>query len=140
MKFELITLQGKKKDETVYEVILPTAAGEISVFPNHEPLVSLIIPGVIAIRQNKEDSDEKLDYFATSGGVLEINHVGVRALVDEADASEDIVEAEVQAALERAKNLREEATTQVELDEAKQLIDRHATQLKVAELRRRHHR
>ncbi|HRQ86714.1 MAG TPA: ATP synthase F1 subunit epsilon, partial [Candidatus Saccharibacteria bacterium] len=46
MRLQFITLRGIKVDSDVYEVILPTAAGEIAVFPGHEPLVSLAIPGV----------------------------------------------------------------------------------------------
>ena len=58
-------------------------------------------------------------------------------MVDEAEHGEDIVEAESQAALERAIKLRDEAKTQVELEKAHQLVDRHAVRLKVADLHRR---
>ncbi|HYG84001.1 MAG TPA: ATP synthase F1 subunit epsilon [Verrucomicrobiae bacterium] len=137
MQLELITLLGKKVDRAVYEVILPTANGEISVFPGHEPLVSLAVPGVIAVRYKKEDPDELLEYFATSGGIIEVSPRRVRVLVDEADHGDDIIEAESKAALERAMQLRETAKDQVELEQAHQLVDRHAVRLKVAELRRR---
>ena len=61
-------------------------------------------------------------------------------LVDEADHGDDIVEAESQAALDRALQLREEAADQVELEKARQLVDRHAVRLKVADLHRRRRR
>ncbi|HEX6257874.1 MAG TPA: ATP synthase F1 subunit epsilon [Candidatus Saccharimonadales bacterium] len=136
MQLELITLLGKKVDQEVYEAILPTADGEIAVFPGHQPLVSLAVPGVIAIRYKKEDPDSKLEYFATSGGIIEVSPTRVRVLVDEADHGDDIIEAESKAALERALKLRETAKDQVELEEAHQLVDRHAVRLRVAELRR----
>ena len=41
MKLRLVTLNGTKLDEEVYEAILPTADGEISVFTDHEPVVTL---------------------------------------------------------------------------------------------------
>lgn len=140
MKFQLVTLLGTKVDEDVYEVILPTAAGEIAVFAGHEPLVSLAVPGAIAVRHDKNDPDSKLDYYAVSGGVIEVSPQGLKVLVDEADSGEDIVEAESKAALERALKMRETAKDQVELEKASQLVDRHAVRLKVADLRRRHHR
>ena len=140
MKFQLITLLGTKVNQDVYEVVLPTAAGEIGVFPGHEPLVSIAVPGAIAVRNAKGEPDSKLEYFAISGGVIEVNPQGLRVLVDEADSGEDIIEAESKAALERAMKLRENAKDQVDLDKAKQLIDRHAVRLKVADLRRRHRR
>jgi len=51
-----------------------------------------------------------------------------------------IIEAETQAALERAIKARDEAGDQVEREKAKQLIDRHMVRLKVADLHRRKRR
>jgi F-type H+-transporting ATPase subunit epsilon len=140
VNFQLVTLLGAKVDKDVYEVILPTAAGEIAVFPGHEPLVSLVVPGAIAVRYNKGDSDEKLEYFATTGGVLEVAPEYVKVLVDEADSGDEIVESETKAALERALKMKDSAKNQIELEKASQLVDRHAVRLKVADLRRRHRR
>ena len=137
MNFQLVTLAGVKVDESVYEVIIPTVDGEISVFPSHEPLVTVAKSGVIAVRRDKQHDNDQMDYFAISGGVVEISADRVRVLVDEAEHGEDIVEAESQAALERAIKLRDEAKTQVELEKAHQLVDRHAVRLKVADLHRR---
>jgi F-type H+-transporting ATPase subunit epsilon len=137
---QLITLAGVKLDEPVYEVMLPTTSGEISVFPGHEPLVAVAKPGAIAVRRNKQDSDAQLEYFAITGGVIEINPVRVRVLVDEAEHGDDIIEAESKAALDRAIALRDSATNQVELEKAHQLVDRHMVRLKVADLQRRHRR
>lgn len=140
MNLELITVLGKKVDQEVYEVILPTADGEIAVYPGHEPLVSVAIPGAIAVRKNKSDDDSKLDYYAISGGVIEVSQKFVRVLVDEAVEENEIVEAETKAALDRAIKMRDNAKNQVELEKAHELVDRHAVRLKVASLRRRHRR
>ena len=138
MKFQLVTLLGVKVDKDVYEVVLPTKDGEIAVFPGHEPLVSIATPGAIAVRHARGDADDKLEYFAISGGVIEVRQDSLRVLVDEADSGEDIVEAESKAALERALKAQSEAKNQVELEQATALVDRHAVRLKVADLRRRH--
>lgn len=140
MNFQLVTLLGIKVDQEVYEVILPTSDGEIAVFPGHEPLVSIAVPGAIAVRHRKGDSDAKLEYFAISGGVIEVSPVSLRVLVDEADSGDDIVEAESKLALERALKMKSEAKDQVELEKASALVDRHAVRLKVADLRRRKRR
>jgi len=140
VNFQLVTLLGTKVDKDVYEVILPTAAGEIAVFPGHEPLVSLAVPGAIAVRYAKGDADDKLDYYAISGGVIEVSPEGLKVLVDEADSGDDIIEAESKAALERALKMKAEAKSQVDLEKATALVDRHAVRLKVADLRRRHRR
>ncbi len=141
MHLQLITLQGVSVDTDIYELIAPTAVGEIAVFPGHEPLVTLAAPGALAVRYEKSDKDTELEYFAVSGGVIEINPDGVRVLVDEADRGDDITETEAKSALERAQKLRGEAKNQVDIEKATQLIDRSMVRLRVAELhhRRRRH-
>jgi F-type H+-transporting ATPase subunit epsilon len=140
MQLQLVTLEGVQLDTEVYEVQLPTADGAIGVFPGHEPLVSIAVPGAIAVRYNKSDADSKLEFFAIGGGVIDIDQKRVKVLVDEADRGDDIVEAESKAALEKAIKLRDTAKNQVELEKAHQLVDRHMVRLKVAELRRHHRR
>ena len=140
MNLELVTLSGIKVNEEVYEVMLPTAAGPISVFKDHEPLVSMAVPGTIAVRRAKNDSDNKLEYFAVSGGVIEITGKRVRVLVDEADHGDDIVEAESKAALAKALEMKKNAKNELELEQATQLIDRHQVRLNVAGLRRKQRR
>lgn len=140
MRLELVTLMGTQLDTEVYEVALPTLAGPIGVFPGHEPLVSIAIPGAITVRYKRNDPDKLLDFFAISGGVIEIDQKKVRVLVDEADRGEDIIEAESKAALEKALAMQKNAHNTVELEKATALVDRHQVRLNVANLRRRHHR
>lgn len=139
MKLELITLDGTKVDNDVYEVIIPTPDGEIAVFPGHERLVTLATNGVISIRRNKTDLDAALEFFATYGGVVEISPTRLRILVDEADTADEIIEAEAEAAMKRAQEMKVAAKDSVELEKAQQLIDRSSVRLKVAGLRRRRH-
>jgi len=134
MNLKLVTFGGVKLDEMVYSVTIPTIDGEISVLPSHEPLVTVARDGVITVRRTKETQEE--EFFAISGGVVEIDQTGVRILVDEADHGDDIIEAETQAALERAIAARDNADDQIEREKAKQLIDRHLVRLKVADLQR----
>ncbi|HKX72885.1 MAG TPA: ATP synthase F1 subunit epsilon [Candidatus Saccharimonadales bacterium] len=136
MKLELVTLAGPKLQADVYEVILPTAEGSIAVYPQHMPLVTTIVPGVVTVRRSRTDSNDQLEVFASNGGVAEITKDSLRILVDEADSAEDIVEEEVREALDRAHKLKAEAKDALELAQAETLIDRQAVRLKVAELRR----
>ncbi|MGK2896523.1 MAG: ATP synthase F1 subunit epsilon [Candidatus Saccharimonadales bacterium] len=140
MNLQLVTLAGIQLDQDIYEVQLPTSAGPIAVFPGHEPLVSLAIPGAIAVRYKKGDADNKLDLFAVTGGVIEVTPDQVKVLVDEADYGDDIIEDETKAALTKALDMQKNAKDQVELEKATALVDRHQIRLNVAGLRRRHHR
>ncbi len=137
IKFELVTLDGIKHSEHVYEVQLPTPDGYIAVFQHHAPLISLASPGVISIRAKQNQPDDMMEHFATHGGVIEISDNTVRVLADEADAAEELSEAEIQKALEQAHKLRAEAKDQISLDHAQSLIDRQTVRLQVAGLRRK---
>ncbi len=138
--FELVTLDGTKFGEQVAEVVLPTPDGLIAVFPDHMPLVSLAVPGVISVRRRSGDSDSKLEYFATNGGVIEITGDTVRVLVDEADREDEVNEQEAQEAFERAIVAQRSARDRVSLEHAQAMVDRQASRLRVAELRRRKQR
>lgn len=140
IRFDLVTLDGTKFGEDVHEVVLPTADGYIAIFPDHMPLVSLAIPGVISVRRKSGDDDSKLRHFATNGGVIEIGNNIVRVLVDEADNEEEINEQEAQKAYEEARTMVREARDTVSLEHAQSLVDRQATRLRVAELKRRKRR
>lgn len=138
MQLELVSLDGVKFSAEAYSIILPTAAGQITVLPNHEPLLSQLVPGVISIRKQRNDPDHHIEHYATYGGVLEVGKDRVRVLVDEAAHGDEINEAEARRAHDEAVRLRKDAKSQVELDKAQALIDRHAVRIQVAGLRRRH--
>jgi F-type H+-transporting ATPase subunit epsilon len=139
MKLELITLGGIKLIDDVYEVLLPTPDGVIAVLPGHERLVTLAVSGVVSVRRNRTDRDDAMEHYATFGGIVEVSPQRVRILVDEADTADDIIEAEAQAAMDRAALLRDTAKDRVELAHAQVMMDRQAVRLKVAGLRKRAH-
>lgn len=136
MRLQLVTLDGVKFDKDIYEVILPTSTGNIAVFDNHEPLVTVAVPGVITVVDKAGDSAQVHEHFATEGGIIQIESHGVKVLVDEAAHGSEIIEEESQKALERAQELKAKAEDQVSLEHAQTLVDRETTRLKVAELRR----
>jgi F-type H+-transporting ATPase subunit epsilon len=137
IRLKLETISGTKFDDDVYEVQLPTMAGQIGVLPGHMPLISVATHGVIKIRRKATDPDDFMELFATNGGVIEISDDTLSVLVDEADAADDISEEEAQKAYELAQKMKAEAKDQVSLEHAQSLMDRHAVRLQVAGLKRR---
>jgi F-type H+-transporting ATPase subunit epsilon len=138
LRFKLVSLSGVQFDEEVYEVLLPTMEGTIGVLAGHMPLVSVAKTGVISVRRSAKDPSSALEYFACSGGVIEVAGGELSVLVDEADPADDINEAEAQAAYDRAQAMKAEATDEVSLERAQQMVDRHAVRLQVSSLKRRH--
>ena len=136
--FTLVALSGTKFDGDAYEITLPTLDGEIGVLQDHMPLVSVATTGVIAVRRDPKDNDTAREFFAISGGVIEISDNKLHVLVDEADNASEINEAEAEAAMERAKKMKAEAKDEVSLEHAQAMVDRHAVRLQVAGLKRHH--
>jgi F-type H+-transporting ATPase subunit epsilon len=137
---QLVTLDGVKVDEDVYEVLLPTMDGQIGVMPGHMPLISVANTGVVSVRIKPSDRDDLMEHYAISGGVIEVEKDTLRLLVDEADHADEINELETQKAYELAKRMKAEAKDEVSLEQAQSLMDRSAVRLQVAGLRRRNRR
>lgn len=138
MKLELVSLSGIKYSGDAYEVVIPTADGEIAVYPDHMPLISIAVPGVLTIRKSKGDT--QVENYATLGGVVEVSGDTLRILVDDVEHADELYEEEVKRAYEHAQKLKSEAKNAVDLEKAQALVDRHAVRLKVAELKRHHQR
>src|SRR5262245_49368874 len=99
MEFELLTLSGTKYSGTIKMVSLTTAEGQIGILPHHEPLVAKVVGGPVTVRPEKGEPE----VFATYGGLLEVTAQNrVRILADEADHADELVMADVEAALKRA--------------------------------------
>jgi F-type H+-transporting ATPase subunit epsilon len=138
--FQLVSISGKKFDDDVYEVILPTLDGQIGVLKDHMPLVSVATNGAIMVRRNPKDSDSSREFFATNGGAIEVSDNTLRVLVDEADRADDINKNEAKQALYRANKMKAEAKDQLSLDHAQQLVDRNEVRLQIAGLKRHRNR
>lgn len=134
---QLVTLKGVVLDADVTEVLLPTLDGQIGVLTDHMPLITVVSPGVISVRNKVTDTDSQIVNYASYGGVVEISNNVIRILVDEADNGDEINEQETQKAYDLAVKMKSEAKDQISLDNAQKLIDRQSVRLKVAEL---HHR
>lgn len=135
---QLVTLTGTKFDDDVYEVVLPTSDGEIGVLPGHMPLISAATHGIISVRRQQRDPDAAREFFAISGGVMQVEDDLLRIIVDEADHADTINEAEADEAHQRALSMKAEAKDQVSLEHAQALVDRTGARLEVAGLKRRH--
>jgi ATP synthase F1 epsilon subunit len=137
--FQLVSTKGTKFDGDVYEILVPAQGGTIALFEDHMPLISSCQPGIISVRKQSSDSDDEMESFATSGGVVQIDGKMVRFLSDEVTSSEELSEAEAEAAQKRAEELMSNAGDQVALHEAKRMLQHSSAKLHVARLKHRKH-
>lgn len=95
------------------EVILPTEMGELTILPQHRPLVGIVKPGVITVRSAAGEQ-----YVAVSGGVLEVQEDHVAILADTAEKAEDISVDRAEAARQRAQDLMSQKIKAEDVDYA----------------------
>lgn len=108
INFKIATPERVVYKDEVDSVTLPTKIGEITVLPNHIPLISILAPGEIIIKNNGEET-----LIAVSGGFVEVLSTKVVVLADSAEKSEEIDIARAEAAIERAKAMRETRATDI---------------------------
>lgn len=130
LQLEIITPLKSILKEEVDEIILPTETGEITILPNHVPLVTKIKPGEMIIKKG-----QKASFFAITGGFLEIIDNKVTILADYAVRAEDIEVAKAKEAEERAKQTMKEKGDKREFATAEADLRRAIVELHVA---RRH--
>ena len=105
IKFEIATLERVVLKQDVLQVTVPTKAGEITVLPDHIPLVSILKPGIIELKT----IDDKIDIISISGGFIEVLRDKIVILADSAERAAELDENRIKAAKERAKEAREKA-------------------------------
>jgi F-type H+-transporting ATPase subunit epsilon len=137
MQFELITPERIAFSEEVYEAILPTQTGQIAVFPNHIPLITLLKPGVISLRMKKGDADEAMEPVAVSGGFVEITGSTIKVMADTAERADDLDDMKIEQAKAEAKRAASEAKDSVAYADAIGRLEIEIAREKVKNIKRR---
>ncbi|MDD5750503.1 MAG: ATP synthase F1 subunit epsilon [Candidatus Pacebacteria bacterium] len=131
IKFKIVTPERVVYENEVDSVTLPTQTGEITVLPNHIPLVAALKAGELTARKNKEEFP-----MAVSGGLIEINKNEVIVLADTAEHAYEINEQWAEEARSRAlKLIQEKHKEEVDYTALTATIEKELARLKVA---RRH--
>ncbi|MDP2586731.1 MAG: ATP synthase F1 subunit epsilon [Candidatus Komeilibacteria bacterium] len=100
IQFKIATPEKVVYEAEVDQITLPTKMGEITVLPNHLPLVSVLLPGEILVKTGQEDLP-----LAVSGGFVEFTDNKMTILADTAERVEEIDEQRAEAARSRIKDL-----------------------------------
>lgn len=101
LQFKIVTPERVLLDETVDQVTLPTVMGEITVLPNHIPLVTQLAQGdIVAVI-----GDEFIP-VAVVGGFARIDGGEVAVLADFAEHVSEMSDEAIQAARQRAEEIK----------------------------------
>ncbi|MBT4850029.1 ATP synthase F1 subunit epsilon [Candidatus Parcubacteria bacterium] len=109
-KLKIVTPEKVLFEDEVLQASISTTMGQITVLPNHIPLVSQLAPGEVLVRFN--GTDESL--MAVSGGIVEILPDQMVILADTAERAEDIDEARAEEARKKAEEVLKTKTTDAE--------------------------
>lgn len=137
MKFKIATPERIMLETEVESLTLPTTMGEITILPHHIPLVANLASGEI-----KYKSEGKEDFFAVSGGVIEVQDGDqVVVLADTAEFGHEIDIKRAEEARERARALMLETVQDEEkFAGAAALLEKNLARLRVAKKHRTHTR
>jgi F-type H+-transporting ATPase subunit epsilon len=98
LRLEIVTPETTAYSEDVEMVTLPGSEGELGVFPNHVPLLTVLKPGELRVVRNGRASS-----LAVGEGFIEITAEKVSVLTDVALEAERIDESAAEQAVARAQ-------------------------------------
>jgi F-type H+-transporting ATPase subunit epsilon len=142
IKLKILTQQKVVFSDDVAEIVVTTESGEITILPNHSPLVSLVRVGEIKIRHT---NDKDLTPMTISSGIIEIRPSDLKKnipteviiLASRSEKLSDLVLLRAEEAYEKAKKTMEEKmSSESGLDEEnfekyQDLIDKELNRIKV---------
>jgi len=136
LKLEITTPDRPMFEGEVNSVSLPTPQGEITILPHHIPLISIVAPGAVTIRQGGREQ-----VLAVSRGVVEVDGKTIRVMVDTADRADELQEEAILKAKAEAEKQRHEKRADAEgFAEATAILERELARLHVVRRRRGAHR
>lgn len=112
LKFKIVTPEKIIYEDSIFQVSIPTMDGEITVLPNHIPLVSVLKAGELKIKDKEGEH-----HIAVAGGFLEVR--GNNEIIILADNAERAEEIDIQ----RAEEARKRAEERIKAAEKEQNID-----------------
>lgn len=132
INFKIITPEKTVYEDSVEQVTLPVADGEVTILPNHRSYIAALKAGEMMLKKNGEEI-----HLAVAGGFLEFNKNNLTVLADRAERAEEIDLQRAEAARKRAEELKKEKITDsAEYARVAALLEKEMARIRVA---RKHH-
>lgn len=129
-------------ERSIYEgeanfAVIPTVNGELGIYPRHEPVMSLVRPGVLRLTVPNEKEEVLV---AVAGGVLEVRPHKITVLADVAVRSSEMDEARAAEAKKAAEENLAKAQDSQSRAKAQAALEAAIAQLKTLDYIRTHKR
>lgn len=130
LNLKIVTPEKQIYDDTVDQVNVSTAEGEIGILPNHTSLMAKVVPGELRIKKSG-----KVEVLAVGEGFLSVTGNVLTIMSDLAVNEEDINEKAVEEAKKRAEAALEQKLSDEEYAETLAVLEKSLAQLRI---KRRH--
>jgi len=115
LSVKIVTPQSVVVSEDYISATIPTVMGELTVLPNHLPLVGKIKAGEIVLRKNEGDT-----ILSVSSGILEVRpNSNLIILADDALRAENIDVERAEEAKKRVEKMLKEGKNKKDVDYAR---------------------
>jgi F-type H+-transporting ATPase subunit epsilon len=126
LRLEIVTPEATVYSEDVDMVTLEGVEGQMGILPEHVRLMTQLVPGEMIVRKDGRD-----DFLAVGEGVVEITGDRVAIVTDMAVRAENIDEAKVEEARQRAAARLREKLSAAEVASVNASLARTLAQLHV---------
>jgi F-type H+-transporting ATPase subunit epsilon len=126
LRLEIVTPEATVYSEDVEMVTLEGVEGEMGILPEHVRLMTQLVPGEMIVRKDGRD-----DFLAVGEGLVEITGDRVSIVTDMAVRAENIDEAKVEEARQRAAARLREKLSAAEVASVNASLARTLAQLHV---------
>ncbi|MDO9579001.1 MAG: ATP synthase F1 subunit epsilon [Bacteroidales bacterium] len=129
LKLTIATPNGIVYEDQIEKITIPTVAGEITMLPEHEAMVSVLKSGEVNIFKDGYQID-----LALSGGVLEMRPTNELYLIaDSAERAEEIDVERAEVSRKRAEELLQQIKNVEDVDYARiqAMIEKEVNRLNV---------
>ncbi|RKF13861.1 F0F1 ATP synthase subunit epsilon [Roseovarius spongiae] len=99
MQFDLVSPERLLTSVEASEVQIPGAEGDMTVMPEHAPLITTLRPGILRVRSGEGDAE-----YVVTGGFAEINATGVSVLAERALPKADVTQEHFDEMVQAAKD------------------------------------
>jgi len=131
IRLEIVTPESTVYSEDVDMVTLPGVEGLMGVLPHHVRLVTQLVPGEMIVQKGGHDN-----FLAVGEGLVEVTGERVSVVTNMAITVENIDEAKVEQARERAAARLREKISSEEVASVNASLARSLAQLQVKRRRR----
>lgn len=130
---KLIAPDGVKYESEADEATLPTEQGQITILPNHMPLIALLCPGEIILKDGGKEH-----FLVTEGGVVEIADNTVKILADTAEDADSLDQIAVEEARKKAEEALGRSTTDQEFASAYSVLEKQLAKINFMKRRKKY--